>query len=160
MRTSPKSAAPQSSRVVSVSTRGGPFEGVSAAAVRRRAEKMLEHLGLEGVELSVGLVNDAAIHELNRSFRHKDKPTDVLSFSLLEGELAPLQKGAPLPLGDIVISIETAARQAEERSHSLSTEISTLVVHGTLHLMGYDHHTPTQRRKMFGLQDEVVGALP
>jgi probable rRNA maturation factor len=159
MRTSPKSAAPQSSRVVSVSTRGGPFEGVSAAAVRRRAEKMLEHLGLEGVELSVGLVNDAAIHELNRSFRHKDKPTDVLAFPMLDvlpktpgrrgtRGAAPALREVTGLLGDVIISIETAERQARENDRPLSEELTMLLAHGLLHLLGYDHLTDAEERAM------------
>jgi probable rRNA maturation factor len=144
---------------VSVSTRGGPVEGVSAAGVRRRAEKMLEHLGLEGVELSVGLVNDAAIHELNRSFRHKDKPTDVLAFPMLDvlpktpgrrgtRGAAPALREVTGLLGDVIISIETAERQARENDRPLSEELTMLLAHGLLHLLGYDHQTDAEERAM------------
>jgi probable rRNA maturation factor len=83
-------------------------------------------------ELSLAFVTDLEIHALNRQYRGKDKPTDVLSFSLAD-ELQPHL------LGDVVISVATAARQAQRRSHSLREEIQTLLIHGILHLLGYDH---------------------
>jgi probable rRNA maturation factor len=147
--------------VVSVSTRGGPFEGVSAAAVRRRAEKMLGHLGLRDVELSIGLVDDAAIHELNRGFRQKDKPTDVLAFPMLDAlPRTPGRKpkrGEPKApelgevtglLGDVIISIETAERQARENNRPLGEELTMLLAHGLLHLLGFDHMTNAEERAM------------
>jgi probable rRNA maturation factor len=159
MRARAKSVEP----VVSVSTRGGPFEGVSAAGMRRRAEKMLAHLGLKHVELSIGLVDNEAIHELNRSFRQKDKPTDVLAFPMLDalprtpGRKA--KRGEPQDrapelgevtglLGDVIISIETARRQAEENSRPLLEELTMLLAHGLLHLLGYDHQTDAEERAM------------
>lgn len=72
------------------------------------------------------------IHKLNRQYRGKNKPTDVLSFSLADSV-------CPALLGDVVISIETAARQAQRRGHSLREELQTLLIHGILHLLGYDH---------------------
>ncbi|HKA53396.1 MAG TPA: rRNA maturation RNase YbeY [Candidatus Binatia bacterium] len=83
-------------------------------------------------ELSLALVTDPEIHALNHRYRGKDKPTDVLSFPLADA----LQ---PSLLGDVVISIETAARQARRRGHSLREELQTLLIHGILHLLGYDH---------------------
>jgi probable rRNA maturation factor len=77
-------------------------------------------------------VTDPQIHTLNRQYRGKDKPTDVLSFPLAD-ELQPLL------LGDVVISVETAARQAQRRGHGLREELQTLLIHGILHLLGYDH---------------------
>jgi probable rRNA maturation factor len=77
-------------------------------------------------------VTDPEIHTLNRQYRGKDKPTDVLSFPLAD-ELQPLL------LGDVVISVETAARQAQQRGHALRGELQTLLIHGILHLLGYDH---------------------
>ena len=77
-------------------------------------------------------MTDSEIQELNRQYRKKDKPTDVLSFPLAD-ELQPSL------LGDVVISIETAARQAQRRHHSLREELQILLIHGILHLLGYDH---------------------
>lgn len=84
-------------------------------------------------EVSVLLTGDAHIRLLNRRFRHKDKPTDVLSFPAAE------VPGRPLVAGDLAISVETAARQAEELGHSLAAELQILILHGFLHLAGYDH---------------------
>jgi probable rRNA maturation factor len=86
--------------------------------------------------LSVLFVGDRAMRTLNRRYRGKDKTTDVLSFSLREGAFPHVQ---PDVLGDIVIAVPTAARQAAEREHSLGSEIEFLLVHGLLHLLGYDH---------------------
>ena len=142
-----------------VTTRGGPFAGVSSVVLKRRATKMLEHLGLQGIELSVALVNDAAIHELNRTYRHKDKPTDVLSFPLHERPAGWKPKGArgvdigagfPFegPIGDVILSIETARKQADEAGRPLLDELTMLLAHGLLHLLGYDHRTDAEDREM------------
>ena len=94
----------------------------------------------EPAEISVTFVDDEKIHELNKEYRDVDKSTDVLSFPLGENGVydRDMDTGACL-LGDIVISIETAVRQAEEYGHSLQREIGFLTVHSMLHLLGYDH---------------------
>lgn len=143
--------------MVSVTTQGGPFPGASAATMRRRAEKMLAHLELRGVELSVALVSDAIIHELNRSYRRKDKPTDVLAFALEEGEQLAAA-GARRMLGDVILSVDTARRQAEERKRPLLDELTMLLAHGLLHLLGYDHQTDKQEREMTALTRELEAA--
>ena len=108
----------------------------------------------------MSFVSDAEIAELNTLYRRKPRPTDVLSFSQTEGEELPFDLPTnPLPLGDLVISIETAARQAAERHHSLATEVAFLAVHGTLHLLGYDHVTSSQRRAMWKQQEAIVQRL-
>ncbi|MGK7346124.1 MAG: rRNA maturation RNase YbeY [Candidatus Nitrospinota bacterium M3_3B_026] len=107
-----------------------------AGRLRRKAELILSSLGLDGAELSVLLTDDAEIRSLNRDYRGKDRPTDVLSFSQREGEFPGV---APEQLGDVVISLDTAARQAEKLGHSLDDEVERLLVHGVLHLAGYDH---------------------
>ncbi len=110
--------------------------------------------------LDLQWIDDAEMRTLNRDTRGKDKPTDVLSFPVWEGEAfpAPPDQSAVM-LGDIVISIETAVRQAAELKHDLRAEVAFLAVHGVLHLLGYDHGTDAQRRKMFALQDEIVAEL-
>jgi probable rRNA maturation factor len=111
-------------------------------------------------EIDVSFVSDAEIAAMNTHYRHKPRPTDVLSFSQIEGEEFPVEMLADsLPLGDLVISIETAARQAAERHHSLTTEVAFLAVHGTLHLLGYDHVTSAQRRAMWKQQEAIVQRL-
>jgi len=114
--------------------------------------------------LDVSFVSDEEIGELNSAHRGKNKPTDVLSWSQLEGEWMPSGKGTlvgdeEILLGDLVISIETAARQATELKHGLKHEMAFLVAHGVLHLCGYDHDTDSRRRAMFKLQDEIVLSL-
>jgi len=95
-------------------------------------------------ELSISLVDDAESHTLNRDYRGKDRPTDVLSFPMAEGESIG-QSGV---LGDIVISIPTAARQARTHRRSLEDEVLTLLIHGFCHLLGYDHQTDEEEKEM------------
>jgi probable rRNA maturation factor len=147
--------------VVAVTTQGGPFEGVSAAVVRRRALKMMDHLALPAVELSVALVDDTRIHELNRTYRHKDKPTDVLAFPLQDlapGKKTPRKPPAPGHLGDVILSIETARRQAARHRRTLLAELTMLLGHGLLHLLGYDHQTDAEEREMNALTRELEAA--
>jgi rRNA maturation RNase YbeY len=111
---------------------GAPPTPTALAALRKRAT---------GAELSVALCSDEYIRKLNAEWRAKDAPTDVLSFAQLEGEDEAgflIMQGHAL-LGDVIISVETAAAQAKERGHSLRDELQTLLVHGLLHLVGYDH---------------------
>jgi probable rRNA maturation factor len=121
-----------------------PPEGITSVEVRRRAERMLEHLGLGERELSVLLTDDRRIHRLNRDYRSKDRPTDVLAFAMGEGE----GPGADELLGDVVISLETAARQAAARRRAPLDEVTHLLAHGVLHLVGYDHQTDAEHRAM------------
>lgn len=104
--------------------------------------------------VSVSFVTDEEIHTLNREYRDVDRPTDVLSFSQLEGESFP-NPSDPW-LGDIVISIPTAYRQSLEYRHSVEREIGFLLVHGFLHLIGYDHDDEESERVMFELQEKVL----
>jgi len=120
--------------------------GVDARAVRADAEAILAALGEAGAELAISLVGDAEMHALNRDYRGKDRPTDVLAFAMREGEPVP---GAADVLGDVVISLDTAARQAAERGVPLAGEVRALLVHGILHLLGYDHERgPNDARRM------------
>lgn len=108
---------------------------VNEERVRLVAERALVALGRGEDELSVLLCDDATIQPLNRDWRGKDAPTDVLSFPQLDE--AP--GDGPEVLGDVVISVETAARQAPEIGHDLEAELDVLLVHGLCHLLGYDH---------------------
>lgn len=114
-----------------------------------------------GDEAEVGLVfvNDSYIHELNLHYRAIDSPTDVLSFSMLEGEPFPEAGGATVLLGDIVISLQTAERQAEEYGHSFQREVAYLTIHGTLHLLGYDHMNEEDRQLMRRKEEEILRQL-
>lgn len=119
---------------------------------------MLPPDGLERLEVSILLVDDAAIRKLNRTHRGKDQATDVLSFPMLDPEPDAALPG-PLMLGDIVISMPAAARQAEEYGHTLQRELGFLTVHGVLHLLGCDHEEEGERARMRELEELVLSDL-
>ena len=122
-------------------------------------EQALKTLGIEDdVEVSCVLVDDERIHEINREYRHIDRSTDVISFAMEDNDQFYVE-GMPRTLGDIFISVDHAKKQAEEYGHSLRREMCFLFTHGILHLLGYDHITDEQEKEMFGLQDEILGAL-
>lgn len=122
-------------------------------------EQALKTLGIEDdVEVSCVLVDDERIHEINREYRHIDRSTDVISFAMEDNDQFYVE-GMPRTLGDIFISVDHAKKQAEEYGHSLRREMCFLFTHGILHLLGYDHMTDEQEKEMFGLQDEILGAL-
>lgn len=127
-----------------------PVESIEADAAR-----VLAQFGLEDAELSVLLCDDATIRPLNRQYRDKDKATDVLSFAQREGE--PI--GRDDVLGDVVISIETAARQAAERRHETEHEVRVLLVHGICHLLGYDHEQDDEAEEMEALERDLLEIL-
>ncbi len=106
---------------------------------------MLALLQLEKMELSVLLTDDDQIQKLNKMYRAKDRPTDVLAFAMREGDFSAL---AGELLGDVIISLPTAQRQAEERSVALLGEVTMLLAHGLLHLLGWDHVTVKQDAAM------------
>ncbi len=98
-------------------------------------------MGCPDSEVSILIVDDARIQELNRDYLQRDKPTNVISFSMLEGEEVSLH---PQLLGDVVISADTAARDASEAGSPFENELYFLLLHGILHLLGYDHERGTQ----------------
>lgn len=114
--------------------------GLERARLERVTRRMLAHLRLEGRELSLSFVRDVEIHVLNRQYRGKDRPTDVLAFPA-GGPSGPL-------LGDVIVSVPTARKQAKARSRSLTAEITMLIAHGLLHLVGYDHQNDADERAM------------
>lgn len=109
------------------------------------------------LELSVLLTDDAQIQQMNRDFRGVDKPTDVLSFPA--GEALPGMEDADPYLGDIAISVPYAARQAAQAGHDLAGELQLLVIHGVLHLLGYDHDDPEEKAAMWAAQTAVLAQL-
>jgi len=116
---------------------------------------MLDALALPDAELSLLLTDDATIHVLNRDHRKKDKPTDVLAFAMREGAHA---RDADVLLGDVVVSLETAARQARAHHRTLAEEVRMLVAHGLLHLLGVDHRNRAEERRMTARTDLLVAA--
>lgn len=126
------------------------------------------HLDLpEDTEMSITFMDNNEIQEINRIYRNKDMPTDVISFALEEegeDELPIIfdeefgDSQFPRNLGDLMISVERANEQAEEYGHSVDRELGFLALHGFLHLNGYDHMTPEDEKVMFGLQKEILDA--
>lgn len=138
------------------------------AAVLELVTNILKHAaeeeGLSGeVEVSLTFMFDDDLQKINAEYRDIDEPTDVISFALEEigvGEVEVVaEKGMPIALGDILISVETARRQAEEYQHELNREFGFLALHGFLHLLGYDHLTESDEKKMFGRQKEILDSF-
>lgn len=119
------------------------------------------------VEVAVRLTDDAEVHQLNRDFRGKDKPTNVLSFPQVQDDLleglansdAKEALGGEILLGDIVLARETCAREAEEKGISLEDHATHLIVHGTLHLVGYDHMDDASAGAMEALEVKALASL-
>lgn len=113
----------------------------------------------EHSEVSITYVTNERIQEINREYRDKDAPTDVISFAmeeLGEGEVEPIGNDMPRILGDIIISVQRAKEQAEEYGHSFMRELGFLSVHGFLHLLGYDHMNKADEETMFTRQKEIL----
>ncbi|WP_371381725.1 rRNA maturation RNase YbeY [Sporomusa aerivorans] len=129
--------------------------------------KASEVYGIEPqAEVSIVLADDDYVHQLNRQYRGKDRPTDVLSFAMNdhcagehEPDIAEVPDDIEILLGDIIISLETASRQAEEYGHALERELAYLTVHGMLHLLGYDHEEEAERTEMRREEEHVLSLL-
>lgn len=116
----------------------------------------------EGSEVSVTFVTNDAIQEINKNYRQKDMPTDVISFAMEEmgeGEIEIKDADIPTLLGDIIISVERTSEQAESYGHTFERELCFLAVHGFLHLLGYDHGTEEEEKEMFSLQETILQAF-
>jgi probable rRNA maturation factor len=116
---------------------------------------MLSALQMEKAELSIVLTGDKQIHKLNKIYRGKDRATDVLAFAMKEGEFGAVSAGL---LGDVIVSIPTAARQARERNVAPLDEVTMLIAHGILHLLGWDHDTDRKDRAMRKETDRLCAA--
>ena len=120
-----------------------------------RAAYAAAGIGDEDAEASLVLAGDDFVQDLNRDYRGQDKPTNVLSFANLDGEAGP-ESGPPLLLGDVVIALETTVAEAEATGTSLSDHFCHLVVHGMLHLLGFDHQTDAQAERMERLESRIL----
>jgi probable rRNA maturation factor len=132
------------------------------AELKARAQRVLGELGYPTSELTVVFLTDAAIAEVNAEWRQKNGPTDVLSFSFLEGEALETAPDIAQMLGDIVISVETAQAQATDRDaelggvgYGLLEELTFLLIHGALHIVGFDHEEPEQAAEMEAREAEL-----
>ncbi len=121
------------------------------------AERILDDLGCRESELSILLVDDEEIQHLNREYLSRDHPTNVLAFPMREGEGIHLN---PALLGDVVVSTETAQQEAQQRGVTLEEEIALLLIHGILHLLGYDHEDdPEAAAEMDAKEEEILTHL-
>lgn len=129
--------------------------GVDGRALKSAMRSLLTAIGEQRAAISLTLVNDQTIRGINREHRGKDKPTDVLSFPLEPGDLGETER----LLGDIVISIDTARRQAAEYDATLQQEVERLMIHGLLHVVGHDHEEPAERRAMEREERRLAAAI-
>ena len=129
---------------------------IGAATLKKTAQRLLEAVGCADALVSIVLVGDAAMRTLNRTYRGKDRTTDVLSFPV---DAAPRIMGAPHLLGDIIISVDRARRQAAAYDATLSREIERLLIHGMLHLLGHDHHRRGERVRMEREERRLAAAI-
>lgn len=138
---------------------------VEEAWLAAAARAALHACGRVGLSLSIQVVDDDEMRRYNRIYRQQDAPTDVLSFAVQEG--SPVSSELPdtltaelaSELGDLLLAFPYASRQSERYGHSLAAEMQLLVVHGTLHLLGYDHDTPMRQAEMWHKQTEVLSSL-
>lgn len=130
---------------------------VEKSTLQRAAQLTLD-MTIPGrqVDLSIVLGNDTFLQKLNQKYRREDAPTDVLSFP--SGQIDPDTKG--YYLGDVIISLPRAQEQALAEGHSLADELQLLVVHGTLHLLGFDHLKSGDKKRMQAAQDNIFKILP
>jgi probable rRNA maturation factor len=128
--------------------------GLATDILERAALAVLEHQSADG-DLTIVLTDDAQLHELNRDYLGVDAPTDVLSFPASETD----PETARRYLGDILISIPRAEEQARAAGHALEAEVHLLAIHGTLHLLGYDHAEAKEKARMWKAQAEVLERL-
>lgn len=132
------------------------------AFVSKVLEHASRHENTGQAEVSVTFTDNESIRVINRDYRGKDQPTDVISFSMEEEgeeEIAIVGATGPRMLGDIIISVERTKSQAEEYGHSFERELGFLAVHGFLHLLGYDHMNEQDEKAMFAKQEEILASL-
>lgn len=137
---------------------------VDVDLLRKLVERVLVAEGLQGkFEISLLITDDRTIQELNATYRGIDQPTDVLSFPLLEKRRRRrfvVPPGDMIHLGDVVVSYPRAVEQAAQYGHSVERELGYLIVHGVLHLLGYDHKTRAEREAMRAREENVLVDLP
>jgi len=160
--------------LISVYTRPAAKTLVDPRTIRRRCAKLLDLVERPAAEIAIVLTDDVEIRELNGAYRQKDKATDVLSFPQSAPDFIP-PPGMPVPLGDVVISVETAARQAASDGclpriksalgrapgapWTVLDETTFLLVHGVLHLLGHDHMEPEERQEMEAREHQLIVAM-
>ena len=129
---------------------------IDSRELKRLAQEILESLGSTDVELSLLLVDNLKIQELNKRYLGKDSPTDVLSFSMRDGEFGDINTNL---IGDVVVSLERAGELAEEGNISFKTMVANLLIHGILHLSGYDHERGLEDARIMERKEKELFAL-
>ena len=127
--------------------------GIDEGIFKSVGDRLKKHLPKTNGTLDVVFVDDAEIHRLNKAYRHKDKPTDVLSFSYLDR----LDPSAAPTLGEVFISVPTAKKQAPLYGNTLEDELKKLLMHGILHVFGYDHEVDADYKVMSALEKKILG---
>ena len=122
--------------------------------IKKFIDFAIKYQKLDKLEFNIIFVDNDYIHEMNKTYRGVDRPTDVISFALEDDY--KVDTGEYRMLGDIYISIDKAKSQAEEYGHSFLRELAFLSIHGLLHLLGYDHMKEEDEKVMFGLQEEIL----
>jgi len=131
------------------------FEALVEASVAAALDAADE---VEPVSVTVVLADDAVVQDLNRTWRGEDKPTNVLSFAARDGD-TPMPPEGPEPLGDVILAFETCAAEASREGKTLADHLCHLVVHGVLHLLGYDHEDPDEAAEMEVLETQILKGL-
>ena len=129
-------------------------EQVDIKDIESLLEKSIKFLNIENAMFNIIIIDDERIHSINKEYRGIDRPTDVISFALEDSDKV---EGMEIRvLGDIYVSIETARRQAYEYFNTEKEELRFLIIHGLLHLLGYDHMKPEDEKEMMSLEEEVL----
>ncbi len=129
---------------------------LNATRMKRHARRILREMGFVKAELSLAFVDDADMRLLNATYRHRNEPTDVLAFAMTEGRFSEVN---PQLLGDVVISTETAAFRAQRDGRPLGEELNALLVHGILHLLGYDHERSSADARIMRAKERALRGL-
>lgn len=136
-----------------------PYNGIDSDFISSVSADTLKHTGTENVSVTVILTDNKVIHEINLEYRGKDKATDVISFAYRD-EPFPSPDGLTEELGDVYISLEKAAEQAVVFEVTLKDEVKRLLVHGILHLLGYDHErSPEDEKKMQEIEEKIINLI-
>jgi probable rRNA maturation factor len=158
---------------ISISLEAGDWEA-AVADVEQRVEAAAraafdaadrpDILGVAPAEMSLVLADDALVRTLNRDYRDKDKPTNVLSFALLDGsddtdDVLARDEGMPILIGDVILAFETVQREAREQGKSVEDHLTHLVIHGVLHLLGYDHQSDPDADRMERLETSILARM-
>ena len=129
--------------------------GIDEKVFKPVVDRLKKHLPKTKGDLNVIFVDDTKIHRLNKAYRHKDQPTDVLSFSYLDR----LDPSTAPTIGEVFISVPRAKEQAPLYKNSLNQELEKLIVHGVLHIFGYDHETDKDYLKMSAMEERILGGF-